>query len=180
MVTRRLSPGAIALRGAHAAISVAFLSAIAYVWRCALTGRRGPLLRVAVGALTGEGILVLANHGNCPLGGLQERLGDHVPLFELVMRPARLIAQCRFSAQSPESASPPWRGREWPLGLLTRARPSSKSSSTASEVSTLRWGRGGAVAWPDAPCADYDAPSGYAPGEDSAVESCTESSHSSN
>ena len=87
MVTRRLSPGAIALRGAHAAISVAFLSAIAYVWWCALTGRRGPLLRVAVGALPGEGIIVLANHGHCPLGGLQERLGDPVPLFELVMSP---------------------------------------------------------------------------------------------
>jgi hypothetical protein len=66
---------------------VAFLLAIAYVWWCALTGRRGRLLRLAVGALTAEGMLVVGNRGNCPLGGLQERLGDPVPLFELVLSP---------------------------------------------------------------------------------------------
>jgi hypothetical protein len=32
-------------------------------------------------------VLVAANHGDCPLGGLQERLGDPVPLFELVLSP---------------------------------------------------------------------------------------------
>jgi hypothetical protein len=31
---------------------------------------------------------VAANGGDCPLGGLQERLGDPDPLFELVL-PAR-------------------------------------------------------------------------------------------
>ena len=30
-------------------------------------------------------MLVSANRGDCPLGGLQERLGDPVPLFELVL-----------------------------------------------------------------------------------------------
>jgi len=63
------------------------LLAIAYVWLCALTGRRGRLLRVAAASLIGEGVLVAANHGDCPLGGLQERLGDPVPLFELVLSP---------------------------------------------------------------------------------------------
>ena len=29
-----------------------------------------------------------ANHGDCPLGPLQERLGDPIPLFELVLSPA--------------------------------------------------------------------------------------------
>ena len=35
----------------------------------------------------GEGLLVVKNRGDCPLGGLQERLGDPIPLFELVLPP---------------------------------------------------------------------------------------------
>jgi len=67
---------------------VAFLGAIVYVWWCALTGRRDRWLRVAVVALVAEGAFVTANHGDCPLGPLQERLGDPLPLFELVLSPA--------------------------------------------------------------------------------------------
>ena len=83
-----LSPAARALRVAHALITALFLSAIGYVWWCALTGRRGPLLRAAVASLTGEALLVTANHGDCPLGCLQQRVDDPVPLFELVLSPA--------------------------------------------------------------------------------------------
>jgi len=83
----RLSPAARAFRVAHAAITVAFLAAIAHVWWCALTGRRDRRLRLAVGALVAEGVVVAANHGDCPLGPLQARLGDPVPLFELVLSP---------------------------------------------------------------------------------------------
>ena len=82
-----LPPAAIALRTAHAGISLAFLSAIAHVWWCALTRRRTRLLRAAVVALICEGAAVAANGGDCPLGGLQERAGDPVPLFELVLSP---------------------------------------------------------------------------------------------
>jgi hypothetical protein len=85
---RTLTRAALAFRAAHTAISLAFLAAIAHVWWCALTGRRGRLLHVAVGALACEGLVVAANHGDCPLGGLQARVGDPVPLFELVL-PAR-------------------------------------------------------------------------------------------
>jgi hypothetical protein len=63
------------------------LLAIAYVWWCALSGRRDRLLHVAAASLIGEGVLVAANHGDCPLGGLQERLGDPIPLFALVLSP---------------------------------------------------------------------------------------------
>ena len=84
---RDLSPGARIFRVLHAAIAAAFLVAIVYVWWCALSGRRGRLLSVAVTALVAEGILVLINRGDCPLGGLQERMGDPVPLFELVLSP---------------------------------------------------------------------------------------------
>jgi hypothetical protein len=83
----KLSLTALAFRFAHAAIAAGFLLAIAYLWWCALTGRRGALLRVAIAALAGEGLLVVANRGDCPLGGMQRRLGDPVPLFELVLSP---------------------------------------------------------------------------------------------
>jgi hypothetical protein len=87
MGTDRLSPAARACRGAHVAITVAFLAAIVYVWWCALTRRRDRWLRLAVAALVAEGAVVTANHGDCPLGPLQARFGDPVPLFELVFPP---------------------------------------------------------------------------------------------
>jgi hypothetical protein len=83
----KLSRAAMAFRTFHAAIAFEQLLAIAYVWWCALSGRRGRLLRVAATTLIGEGGLGAANHGDCPLGPLQERLGDPVPLFELVLSP---------------------------------------------------------------------------------------------
>ena len=82
-----MSRAVLAWRTAHAAIAAAFLLAIGYVWWCALTRRRTRALRFAVGALVGEGVLVAANHGDCPLGPLQQRLDDPVPLFELVLSP---------------------------------------------------------------------------------------------
>jgi hypothetical protein len=82
-----LSPAAWAFRAVHAVIAVGFLAAIAYVWWCALTGRRGPLVRVAIASLVGEGVVVALNQGDCPLGPLQDRIGDPVPLFELVLSP---------------------------------------------------------------------------------------------
>ena len=88
MAAAQLSPAARAFRAGHAAIAATFLAAIAYVWWCALTGRRDRWLRLAVVALVGEGAFVAANHGDCPLGPLQERLGDPVPLFELVLSPS--------------------------------------------------------------------------------------------
>src|SRR5215218_8325423 len=82
---RKLSRAALTFRVFHTVIAVEMLLAIAYVWWCALSGRRDRLLHVAAASLIGEGVLVAANHGDCPLGGLQERLGDPVPLFELVL-----------------------------------------------------------------------------------------------
>jgi len=82
-----LSRAALAFRTLHAAIAIEMLLAIAYVWWCVLRGRHDYLLRIAAASLIGEGVVVAANHGDCPLGGLQERLGDPVPLFELVLSP---------------------------------------------------------------------------------------------
>ncbi|WP_297658296.1 hypothetical protein [Pseudonocardia sp.] len=66
---------------------MAELTSLSYVWWCALTGRRGRLLWVAASALTGEGVALMVGNGDCPLGPLQKRLGDPVPLFELVLPP---------------------------------------------------------------------------------------------
>jgi hypothetical protein len=44
-------------------------------------------LALAIASLAGEGVLVVANRGDCPLGPLGERIGDQVPLFELVLPP---------------------------------------------------------------------------------------------
>lgn len=82
-----LSRAARAFRLAHAAIAGWFLWAIAYTWWCAVTGRRDPRLRWAIGSLIAEGVAVTINHGDCPLGGWQEHVGDPVPLFELVLSP---------------------------------------------------------------------------------------------
>jgi hypothetical protein len=68
-------------------IAIGFLVSIGYLWWCALPGRRGRWLRPAIGALVGEGVLVVTNGGDCPLGPLGGRLGDPVPLFELVLSP---------------------------------------------------------------------------------------------
>ena len=76
-----------AWRTMHALIAVGFLASIAYVYWCALTGRRGPLLHAAIAGLVGEGVLVGANGGDCPLGPLGDRIGDETPLFELVLSP---------------------------------------------------------------------------------------------
>ena len=50
-------------------------------------GRRGPLLTASVAALTVEAAALVAGRGSCPLGPLQTKLGDPVPLFELVLPP---------------------------------------------------------------------------------------------
>ena len=82
-----LSSAVLAWRAGHGLIALGFLASIGYVWWCALTGRRGRPLRWAIAALAGEGVLVIANGGDCPLGPLGERIGDAVPLFELVLSP---------------------------------------------------------------------------------------------
>jgi hypothetical protein len=87
LMPTQLSMAARAFRLGHALIAAVFLAAIGYVWWCGVTGRRGRLLQLAIGSLACEGVLVAANHGDCPLGQLQTDLGDPVPLFELVLPP---------------------------------------------------------------------------------------------
>lgn len=83
----QLRRAAVAFRVLHGAVAVVGLSSLGYVWVCAGTGRRDRLLGVAVSVLLGEGVALLVGRGDCPLGPLQARLGDPVPLFELVLPP---------------------------------------------------------------------------------------------
>lgn len=91
LTRRSANPGltraAVAYRVAHAAFAVVQLASLGYIWGCALTGRRDRLLRAAVGLLGAEGAALIVGRGNCPLGPFQARLGDPVPLFELVLPP---------------------------------------------------------------------------------------------
>ena len=93
---RKLSALAVAFRAFHTLVAAGFLAAIGYVWWCAATGRRDAVLHIAVAALVTEGACVTANGGDCPLGTLQRRAGDPVPLFELVLPPeaARRAVPC--------------------------------------------------------------------------------------
>jgi hypothetical protein len=74
-----------AFRVAHAAFSIVQLAALSYVWFCAATRRRDRVLSVSAAALLVEGAALAIGRGDCPFGSLQARLGDPVPLFELVL-----------------------------------------------------------------------------------------------
>jgi hypothetical protein len=70
------------LRVLHTAVGLAEMLCLSYLWSCALRRRRTRLLRLSVGVLAAEG-LALVTWDGCPLGALQRRAGDDVPMFEL-------------------------------------------------------------------------------------------------
>ena len=68
-------------------IAAGEIASLIYLWTCALTGRRGRALNAALVVLSAEGAGLVVSHGDCPLGPLQQRMGDPVPLFEFVLSP---------------------------------------------------------------------------------------------
>ena len=104
-------------RVAHTLIAVIDLVGLGYIWTCALTRRRDRLLRFSVAALLVEGVALVVGRGNCPLGPLQRKLGDPVPLFELVLPPRG--AKAAFPVLAAMSAGG--------LALLAVRRPSDTS-----------------------------------------------------
>jgi len=62
------------------------MASLRYIWLSAVTRRRDRLL-TAVVSLSLEAAALVVGRGNCPFGPLQTRLGDPVPLFELVLPP---------------------------------------------------------------------------------------------
>jgi hypothetical protein len=63
------------------------LASVGYVWWCALTRRRDRALALSAAALVTEGAALVVGRGDCPFGPFQTRLGDPVPLFELILPP---------------------------------------------------------------------------------------------
>jgi hypothetical protein len=61
------------------------MASLGYVWLSAVTRRRDHRLAASVAFLSLEGIALVVGRGNCPFGPFQRRLGDPVPLFELVL-----------------------------------------------------------------------------------------------
>lgn len=82
-----LGQAARALRTAHVAIAAVELSALGYIWFCALSGRRDRALATSIGILATEGVGLIIGKGNCPLGPLQRYVGDPTPMFELFLPP---------------------------------------------------------------------------------------------
>ncbi|MGO9178450.1 MAG: hypothetical protein ACLQHS_04110 [Candidatus Limnocylindrales bacterium] len=82
-----LPSGAKAFRIAHVVWSVVSLASLGYIWTCALTRRRDARLWASVAFLSLEGVGLVVGRGDCPFGPLQTRLGDPIPLFELVLPP---------------------------------------------------------------------------------------------
>jgi hypothetical protein len=83
----RLGRRARAFRVAHGVWSVAQLISLAYIWTCAITGRRDRYLVGTIGFLAVEGGALVVGHGDCPMGPRQAAWGDPVPFFELVLPP---------------------------------------------------------------------------------------------
>jgi hypothetical protein len=82
-----LPPAAKAFRVAHATWAAVSLTALGYIWMAGIKGRRDRLLAASIGWLGIEGGALVIGRGDCPFGPLQARLGDPVPLFELVLPP---------------------------------------------------------------------------------------------
>jgi hypothetical protein len=61
--------------------------ALARVWASALGVGRGGWFWPAAGFLGVQGVGLVAGRGDCPMTPLQDRLGDPVPMFELVLPP---------------------------------------------------------------------------------------------
>ena len=80
-----LPRGAKVFRVAHIAWGAVAMSALGYIWTCALVRRRDRYLWAAITFLLVQGVALVVGRGNCPFGPFQRRLGDPVPMFELIL-----------------------------------------------------------------------------------------------
>jgi len=66
---------------------VVALSALAHIWASAMLRRRDAPVWASVAFLLVQGVALVIGRGDCPFGPFQRRLGDPVPMFELVLPP---------------------------------------------------------------------------------------------
>jgi hypothetical protein len=76
-----------AYRVAHIVWGAAQLIALARVWASALGLPRSGSFWPAVGFLGVQGAGLVVGRGDCPMAPIQHRLGDPVPMFELLLPP---------------------------------------------------------------------------------------------
>jgi hypothetical protein len=76
-----------AYRVAHVAWGIAQLAALTRVWASAAGLPRRGAFWPAVGFLGVQGAGLVVGRGDCPLTPVQHRLGDPVPMFQLVLPP---------------------------------------------------------------------------------------------
>ncbi len=84
---KSLPRGAKAFRITHIAWGAVAMSALGYIWMCAIVQRRDRYVLAAIAFLLVQGVALVVGRGNCPFGPFQRRLGDPVPMFELVLPP---------------------------------------------------------------------------------------------
>lgn len=81
------NPKAKAFRVAHTVWATVSMAGLGYIWLSAARRRRDRWLAASMAFLSLEGMALVVGRGNCPFGPMQSRLGDPVPLFELVLPP---------------------------------------------------------------------------------------------
>jgi hypothetical protein len=72
-------------RVAHAVWGIFNLAALGWIWLSGIRRRRNPLVWASMALLSAEGAALVVGRGDCPFGPFQTRLGDPVPMFELVL-----------------------------------------------------------------------------------------------
>jgi hypothetical protein len=97
-MTDPLPARVVAFRVFHGLIAAGFISCVAVIYYAGITGSGGRKLAITVSLLAVEGTAVMLNAGNCPMAGIQGRMGDQTPFFELFLPPrvARLAVPFWF------------------------------------------------------------------------------------
>ncbi len=75
----------ILVRTLHGIITAFFLVCLGFVFYAGITGRQMTLGWIAMGCILVEGIILLFNKGDCPLGSVHHAVGDDKTFFELLM-----------------------------------------------------------------------------------------------
>ncbi len=73
------------MRTIHGLITFYFVTCIVWIYYSAIINRPNMLAYIAAVSLFLEGLVVMLNHGNCPLGPIHHRLGDDKTFFELFL-----------------------------------------------------------------------------------------------
>ena len=143
-----LPPAARLFRIAHAAWAVVSLVSLGRVWWSACTGRRDRALAASIAWLSLEGVALVIGGGDCPFGPAQARLGDPIPLFELVLPPRAakaavpvltvvslvgiILALVRSARRQPLSYRPGWRSPQRTGATRVRRLPPQARARSSS------------------------------------------------